>query len=139
MCVEFFILEDDSLVANEIAPRPHNSGHYTMNACVSSQFEQQVRVLAGMPLADTSLLAPTIMLNILGDSWYASSEQQDVAQEPAWNQILAIPGVSLHLYGKTEARIGRKMGHVNIVHPNVEQLLRSARQVSEILHLNAQI
>ncbi|MDO5680599.1 MAG: 5-(carboxyamino)imidazole ribonucleotide synthase [Pelistega sp.] len=139
MCVEFFILEDDSLVANEIAPRPHNSGHYTMNACVSSQFEQQVRVLAGMPLADTRLLAPTIMLNILGDSWYASSEQEDVAQEPAWDQVLAIPGVSLHLYGKEEARIGRKMGHVNIVHPDAQQLLHSARQVSEILHLNAQI
>ena len=139
MCVEFFILDDDSLVANEIAPRPHNSGHYTMNACVSSQFEQQVRVLAGMPLADTSLLAPTIMLNILGDSWYANSEQVDMAQEPAWDQVLAIPGVSLHLYGKEEARMGRKMGHVNIVHPDPEQLLCSARQVSEILHLNAQI
>ena len=139
MCVEFFILDDDSLVANEIAPRPHNSGHYTMNACVSSQFEQQVRVLAGMPLADSSLLAPTIMLNILGDSWYANSEQVDMAQEPAWDQVLAIPGVSLHLYGKEEARMGRKMGHVNIVHPDPEQLLCSARQVSEILHLNAQI
>lgn len=137
MCVEFFILEDNRLVANEIAPRPHNSGHYTMNACVSSQFEQQVRVLAGMPLGDTQLLAPTIMLNILGDSWYGQDAEQQ--QEPAWAEVLAIPGVSLHLYGKAEARKGRKMGHVNIVHQDPEQLLHNARKVSEILHLQAQI
>lgn len=137
MCVEFFILQDNQLVANEIAPRPHNSGHYTMNACVSSQFEQQARVMAGMPLGDTQLLAPTIMLNILGDSWYAQDAEH--AQEPAWQQVLAIPGVSLHLYGKTEARKGRKMGHVNIVHTDPEQLVQHARQVSQILHLNAQV
>lgn len=147
MCVEFFILDDDRLVANEIAPRPHNSGHYTMNACVASQFEQQVRVLAGMPLADTSLLAPTVMLNILGDSWYAAAQEQGLQSEqeeaprlePAWNKVLSLPGVSLYLYGKEEARMGRKMGHVNIVHPDPKQLLGLARQVSDILHLNARI
>lgn len=136
MCVEFFILDDNRLIANEIAPRPHNSGHYTMNACASSQFEQQVRVLAGMPLGDTQLLVPSIMLNILGDSWFAQSSE---AQEPAWDKVLAIPGVSLHLYGKTEARRGRKMGHVNIVHQDPEQLIQHARQVSDLLHLNAHV
>lgn len=136
MCIEFFILDDNRLIANEIAPRPHNSGHYTMNACASSQFEQQVRVLAGMPLGDTQLLVPSIMLNILGDSWFAQSSE---AQEPAWDKVLAIPGVSLHLYGKTEARRGRKMGHVNIVHQDPEQLIQHARQVSDLLHLNAHV
>ncbi|ETD69354.1 phosphoribosylaminoimidazole carboxylase [Pelistega indica] len=136
MCVEFFILEDDSVVANEIAPRPHNSGHYTMNACLTSQFEQQVRVLAGMPLGATDLLAPTIMLNILGDSWFIDSQE---AKEPDWDKVLALPGVHLHLYGKAEARKGRKMGHVNIVNKDPQQVLHYARQVSEILHLNAHV
>ncbi len=136
MCVEFFILEDNSLVANEIAPRPHNSGHYTMNACLSSQFEQQARVLAGMPLGSTELLAPTIMLNILGDSWFARG---DKAQEPDWARVLALPGVHLHLYGKAEACKGRKMGHVNIVNKDPALVLQYARQVSDILHLNAKI
>lgn len=136
MCVEFFILDDNRLVANEIAPRPHNSGHYTMNACLSSQFEQQARVLAGMPLGSTELLAPTIMLNILGDSWFANGEQ---AQEPDWAKVLAIPGVHLHLYGKVEARKGRKMGHVNIVNKDPLLVVQYARQVSDILHLGAKV
>lgn len=136
MCVEFFILTDGRLVANEIAPRPHNSGHYTMNACLTSQFEQQVRVLAGMPLGSTELLAPTIMLNILGDSWFAHG---DVAQEPDWASVLALPGVHLHLYGKEQARKGRKMGHVNIVNKDPALVVKYARQVSDILHLSAKI
>lgn len=136
MCVEFFILTDGRLVANEIAPRPHNSGHYTMNACLTSQFEQQARVLAGMPLGSTELLAPTIMLNILGDSWFAHG---DVAQEPDWASVLALPGVHLHLYGKEQARKGRKMGHVNIVNKDSALVVKYARQVSDILHLGAKI
>lgn len=136
MCVEFFILTDGRLVANEIAPRPHNSGHYTMNACLTSQFEQQARVLAGMPLGSTELLAPTIMLNILGDSWFAHG---DIAQEPDWASVLALPGVHLHLYGKEQARKGRKMGHVNIVNKDPNLVVKYARQVSEILHLGAKI
>lgn len=136
MCVEFFILEDNRLIANEIAPRPHNSGHYTMNACESSQFEQQVRVLAGMPLGSTNLLAPAIMLNILGDSWFVHGDQ---AQEPDWASVLALPGVHLHLYGKAEARKGRKMGHVNIVNKDSALVVQYARQVSDILHLGAKI
>ena len=134
LCIEFFILGDNSLVANEVAPRPHNSGHYTMNACASSQFEQQVRVMAGMPLGSTQLRAPAIMLNILGDSWFHPETGAFV--EPAWEKVLALPGVSLHLYGKSEARKGRKMGHVNVVHDNFDTALAHARQVSEILHLS---
>lgn len=134
MCVEFFILQDGSLVANEVAPRPHNSGHFTMNACVTSQFEQQARVMAGMPLGSTQLLVPAVMLNILGDSWF--NPESDEYREPAWNEVLALPGVSLHLYGKSEARKGRKMGHVNIVHEDFNVVLANARKVSEILNLS---
>ncbi|GAA4414611.1 N5-carboxyaminoimidazole ribonucleotide synthase [Advenella faeciporci] len=134
LCIEFFILEDNSLVANEVAPRPHNSGHYTMNACASSQFEQQVRVMAGMPLGSTQLRAPAIMLNILGDSWF--HPETGAFAEPAWEKVLALPGVSLHLYGKSEARKGRKMGHVNVVNENFDTALAHARQVSEILNLS---
>lgn len=136
MCVEFFVLAGQQVIVNEIAPRPHNSGHYTMNACFSSQFEQQVRVLAAMPLGSTELLAPTIMLNILGDSWFVNS---DTPLEPAWDKVLALPGVHLHLYGKTQARRGRKMGHVNIVNANPDKVRDYARQVSHMLHLHAQI
>ena len=143
MCVEFFVLDESqlvssqpSLVVNEIAPRPHNSGHYTMNATSCSQFEQQARAMAGMPLGDTSLLAPTIMLNILGDSWYVHG---DDATDPDWASVLALPGVSLHLYGKAEARIGRKMGHVNIVNADIDELYATAQKVSDILNLGAEL
>lgn len=144
MCVEFFVLDESKLqsgqarlVANEIAPRPHNSGHYTINATACSQFEQQVRVMAGMPLGDTSLLLPTIMLNILGDSWFV--EGSELAVEPDWASVLALPGVSLHLYGKAEARMARKMGHVNIISHDIDALYDTAQQVSDILHLGAEL
>ncbi len=143
MCVEFFVLDESqlassqpSLVVNEIAPRPHNSGHYTMNATSCSQFEQQARAMAGMPLGDTSLLAPTIMLNVLGDSWYVHG---DDVTDPDWASVLALPGVSLHLYGKAEARIGRKMGHVNIVNADIDALYATAQKVSDILNLGAEL
>lgn len=142
MCVEFFVLDESKLqsaqprlVANEIAPRPHNSGHYTINATACSQFEQQVRVMAGMPLGDTSLLVPTIMLNILGDSWFVGDAEEAV--EPDWASVLALPGVSLHLYGKAEARKARKMGHVNIINSDIDALYATAQQVSDSLHLGA--
>jgi len=133
MCVEFFVLQDGQLLVNEIAPRPHNSGHFTMNACVTSQFEQQARVMAGLPLGSTRLLAPVVMLNILGDAWYpdASDEQQ----EPDWSAVLAVPGASLHLYGKREARRARKMGHVNITGVTLAETLAAANQVVQVLRL----
>lgn len=127
LCVEFFVLSDGHLIANEIAPRPHNSGHYTMDACVTSQFEQQVRVMTGMPLGATDLLAPVVMLNILGDCWFNGNASHP--REPQWHDILAIPGVSLHLYGKDEPRPGRKVGHINVVGATIEQAKERARDV----------
>ncbi len=133
LCVEFFVLKDGQLLVNEIAPRPHNSGHYTMNACVTSQFEQQVRVMAGLPLGSTRLLAPVVMLNILGDVWYPTAD--DLQVEPDWSAVLAVPGTSLHLYGKREARRARKMGHVNVIGQTLAQAIAAANQVVRILRL----
>ncbi len=132
MCVEFFILDDGRLLANEVAPRPHNSGHYTMNACVTSQFEQQARVMAALPLGDTQALCPSMMLNILGDIWF---DEQGQMREPDWAVLLSVPGVSLHLYGKTEARMGRKMGHVNIVGESDQQVRDRTARAAAALHI----
>jgi len=104
MAVEFFVVGGDQLLINELAPRPHNSGHYTIDACVTDQFEQQVRALVGLPLGDTTLHSPAAMVNLLGDLWLPG--------EPRWDRALSDPGVKLHLYGKTEPRAGRKMGHL---------------------------
>jgi 5-(carboxyamino)imidazole ribonucleotide synthase len=117
LCIEFFVLADGSLVVNEMAPRPHNSGHYTIDACITSQFEQQVRAMAGLPLGDMRQHSPAVMLNILGDVWFDAGS--DRAREPAWNQVLALPGANLHLYGKDDPRRGRKMGHVTFVAPTL--------------------
>jgi 5-(carboxyamino)imidazole ribonucleotide synthase len=95
-----------------MAPRPHNSGHYTIDACVTSQFEQQARVMAGLPLGATRQHSPAVMLNLLGDVWYG---ERDAPSEPDWTRVLRHPQAKLHLYGKTEARRGRKMGHVTVL------------------------
>lgn len=107
MGVECFVADGGTLLVNELAPRPHNSGHWTLDASATSQFEQQVRVLAELPLGDTRALSPVAMVNILGDLWRDG--------EPRWERALALPGVRLHLYGKREARPGRKMGHLTAV------------------------
>lgn len=133
MCVEFFVLEDNSLLVNEIAPRPHNSGHFTLNACSTSQFEQQARVMAGLPLGDTRLLSPVVMLNLLGDVWLPAGDDQTV--EPDWQAVLALPGTSLHLYGKKNARVGRKMGHINITAADMTQAVEVANQIVALLRL----
>ncbi len=112
LCVEFFLLEDGSLVANEMAPRPHNSGHYSIDACDLSQFDLQVRTLAGLPLVAPRLHSAAVMLNLLGDLWFADAGA--VAGTPDWAAVLALPGVHLHLYGKAEPRPGRKMGHLTV-------------------------
>lgn len=134
LCVELFVLQDGSLVANEIAPRPHNSGHYTLNASVASQFEQQVRATAGLPLADTASLCPVIMLNLLGDLWFDAETGQE--REPDWVSVLSIPGAQLHLYGKAEARRGRKMGHINVLGATLAQAQLRARRVAGVLGLH---
>ena len=132
LCVEFFVLEDGSLVVNEIAPRPHNSGHYSQNACDISQFELQVRTLAGLPLVQPRQHSAAVMLNLLGDLWF---QQSDTAQTPPWDAVLALPGAHLHLYGKQEAKRGRKMGHLNITAATPEAARATALQAAALLGL----
>ncbi|HSV55009.1 MAG TPA: 5-(carboxyamino)imidazole ribonucleotide synthase [Burkholderiaceae bacterium] len=134
LCVEFFVLEDGALVVNEIAPRPHNSGHYTMDACDASQFELQVRTLAGLPLVQPRQHSPAIMLNLLGDLWFAQGEG---AVEPPWAEVLALPGTHLHLYGKLDARRGRKMGHLNITGASTQAVKATALQAAQMLGIAA--
>lgn len=107
MAVEFFISKEGDILANEIAPRPHNSGHFTLDACQTSQFEQQVRMLCNLPSGNCELTSPVVMINLLGDVWGQT--------EPHWYELLSVPNNKLHLYGKLEARTGRKMGHFNVL------------------------
>lgn len=130
LCVEFFVLGDGRLVANEIAPRPHNSGHHTIEACLSSQFEQQVRTMTGLPLGASTLRQPAVMVNILGDCWFYPDGRP---RTPDWAAVLAVPGVALHLYGKAEARPGRKMGHLTALGATVEQAQERGRQAAAAL------
>jgi len=121
LAVEMFVV-GGKLLLNEIAPRPHNSGHYTLDACRTSQFEQQVRVLCGLPLGDPSQHTPAVMVNLLGDIWRDG-------KEPDWTAVLEHPGAHLHLYGKRETRPGRKMGHVTVCEPTLERALEVAMAV----------
>ena len=130
LCVEFFVLQDGSLVVNEIAPRPHNSGHYSQDACDLSQFGLQVRTMAGLPLVAPRQHSPTVMLNLLGDLWFTQGTQ---AHTPPWNEVLALPGAQLHLYGKSAPKHGRKMGHLNIVAATPEAARATALQAAHIL------
>jgi len=125
LAVEFFVDTGGQLLFNEMAPRTHNSGHYTLDATHSSQFEQQVRALCALPLASTNLLTPVCMLNVLGDSWTRGT--------PDWQALLQRTGVSLHLYGKHEARPGRKMGHVNIMSDDADAALQTALEMHQLL------
>ena len=135
LCIEFFVLQDGTLVVNEMAPRPHNSGHYTIDACITSQFAQQARAMARLPLGDVRQHSPAVMLNILGDVWFDGDSEQP--REPAWDKVLALPGANLHLYGKDDARRGRKMGHVTFVAPTLEQAQASLRAACDILGIAA--
>ncbi len=135
LCIEFFVLADGSLVVNEMAPRPHNSGHYTLDACVTSQFAQQVRAMARLPLGDVRQHSPAVMLNILGDLWFDGAGEGASAREPAWDKLLALPGAFLHLYGKEEARPGRKMGHATFVAPTLAEAQEQLRAACAILNI----
>jgi len=128
LCVEMFVTRDGALLVNEIAPRPHNSGHYTIDACVTSQFEQQARVLAGLPLGDTRQHEPAVMVNLLGDLWF-DGLAATAPLEPDWRAVLAHPQAKLHLYGKSEPRRGRKMGHVTCLAPTQDEALAVARAI----------
>lgn len=125
LAVEFFVTTGDQLLINEIAPRPHNSGHYTIDACRSSQFEQQVRVLCGLPLGDATQHSAAVMLNLLGDAWRGDNKRT----APDWRVVLQHPGAHLHLYGKREARVGRKMGHVTVCDADPAQALTIAQEI----------
>lgn len=123
MAVEFFVVGSEMRLAiNEIAPRPHNSGHYTLDACLSDQFEQQVRILCGLPPAKPDLLKPCCMVNILGDIWPEEGE-------PDWSIILAHKACKLHLYGKKKVRKGRKMGHFTVLADDVDQAFSTAHEI----------
>jgi 5-(carboxyamino)imidazole ribonucleotide synthase len=124
-CVEFFLTGAGRLLVNELAPRPHNSGHFTFDACVTSQFEQQLRAVCGLPLGSTELLRPAAMANLLGDLWHAG--------EPDWRASLTSPDVKLHLYGKTEPRPGRKMGHLTALAPTPEEAARNVLAARDAL------
>jgi 5-(carboxyamino)imidazole ribonucleotide synthase len=130
LCVELFVARDGALLVNEMAPRPHNSGHYTIDACVTSQFEQQARILAGLPLGSTAQHLPAVMVNLLGDIWFA---QGDAPHEPPWAAVLEHATAKLHLYGKKEPRRGRKMGHVTCLGDTLEAALSTARAVKRAL------
>ena len=132
LCVEFFGLADGSLVVNEMAPRPHNSGHWSLDAADVSQFELQVRTLAGLPLVQPRQHSPAIMLNLLGDLWGAKGDT-----EPDWAAVLALPGTHLHLYGKLGARAGRKMGHLTLTGATPAAVRSTALQAAALLGLPA--
>jgi len=150
LCVEFFVLEDNTLVVNEIAPRPHNSGHYSLDACDVSQFELQLRCMAGLPLTQPRQHSPAVMLNLLGDIWLEKlgsepnlfetnklGSDPNFSNLPPWNKVLAMPGMHLHLYGKSEARKGRKMGHLTITASTPDQASAIANQAAAILGIAA--
>ena len=132
LCVEFFVLQDDSLIVNEMAPRPHNSGHYTIDACDLSQFDLQVRAMTGLPMVQPRQHSPAIMLNLLGDLWF---DDRNRARMPDWPAVLALAGAHLHLYGKPDARPGRKMGHLTLTGADVASVTATARQAAQILGL----
>ena len=123
MAVEFFVVRGQ-LFVNEMAPRPHNSGHYTLDACVSNQFEQQVRAVAGLPLGEARAHSAAVMVNLLGDLWYRQDSHH--SREPDWAALLAVPNLKLHLYGKHHARAGRKMGHFTVIGREAEAVQKSA-------------
>ena len=125
-CVEFFLTGDGRLLVNEIAPRPHNSGHWTIEGAATSQFEQQLRAVCGLPLGSTHRPEPAAMANLLGDLWNDG--------EPDWPAALAVPGLSLHLYGKGEPRPGRKMGHITAVAPTPEEAARRVLEARKALN-----
>ncbi len=129
LCVEFFVLADGSLLVNELAPRPHNSGHFSIDACITSQFEQQARVLAGLPLGDTRQHTPAVMLNLLGECWRGDGW----SEAPDWNALLRHGSAKLHLYGKSQARSGRKMGHITVLGATVAAALATAAQIRAAL------
>ncbi len=125
LCVEYFVTRDGGLLINELAPRPHNSGHLTIDACTTCQFEQQLRAICGLPLGSTELLRPAAMANLLGDIWTDG--------EPDWAAVCALADVKLHLYGKLQPRPGRKMGHLTALAADTTTALARVEQARRVL------
>ena len=132
LCVEFFVLQSGALVANEMAPRPHNSGHYSIDACDVSQFDLQVRAMVNAPLVSPRQHSPCVMLNLMGDLWSSATDLP-----PDWAGVLALPGAHLHLYGKASARPGRKMGHLTVTAPTAARADAVARHAAALLGIEA--
>src|SRR6202030_3025902 len=126
IAVEFFLTRENELIVNELAPRPHNSGHYTFDACLTSQFEQQLRAVCGLPFGSPKLLSPVVMVNLLGDLWTAGVL-------PDWRPVLSNPYAKLHLYGKLEGRPGRKMGDFCVLRDTFQQALEEALHIRQQL------
>lgn len=131
LAVEMFLANNGEVLVNELAPRPHNSGHWTMDGCETSQFEQHVRAVCGLPLGPVGVREPTVMVNVLGDAW--KWREGTLVGEPNWGAILSEPAAKLHLYGKREPRIGRKMGHFNVRGKEIEAVIEKARGLKEKL------
>jgi 5-(carboxyamino)imidazole ribonucleotide synthase len=135
LCVEFFVLADGRVLANEMAPRPHNSGHPSIDACDVSQFELQLRTLVGLPLTPPRQHSPAVMLNLLGDLWFDAAAPDAPPREPDWPAVLALPGVHLHLYGKSAPRRLRKMGHITVTAATPDTARDTALRVARRLGL----
>jgi 5-(carboxyamino)imidazole ribonucleotide synthase len=136
LAAEMFVTPSGDVLVNELAPGPHNSGHWSLDGCETSQFEQHLRAVCDLPLGSVALRAPTVMVNILGDAWHARREGQgmgDVRREPNWSAILAAPRAKLHLYGIAEPRRGRKVGHFTVCDADIETAMMRARELKQQL------
>ena len=131
LCVEFFLTKNEKHLVNELAPRPHNSGHLTFDACVTSQFEQQLRAVCGLPLGSTDYHSPAAMANLLGDIWESG--------EPDWGAALGDPSVKIHLYGKSEQRPGRKMGHITAMANTAAEAVNAVSNARNVLAVQAKL
>jgi len=127
LAVELFLIKDGSLLVNEIAPRPHNSGHHTIEGNMTSQFEQHLRSILNLPLGSTEVIIPAVMINILGEKGYIGK-----VKYKGMNEILAMPGVTPHIYGKTDTKPFRKMGHITIVNKNMNEAKQMAKEIKNI-------
>ena len=132
LAIEMFLTNDNRILINEIAPRPHNSGHHTIECCQTSQFEQHIRSILNLPLGDTSIKIPGIMLNLVGEN----KIEGDVVYENI-NQVMKLPGVTPHIYGKRKSRLNRKMGHITIVNNNINDAIEMSKKVKEIIKVTS--
>ena len=130
-CIEMFVDKDENVAVNEVAPRPHNSGHYTIEACVTSQFEQHIRAVSGLPLGSAKLLKPAVMMNILGEN-----KSSGIPIVSGADEVLKIEGVSLHIYGKSSSIPKRKMGHLTAIADTLDEALKNAERAKKQIKIS---